>query len=317
VAIAAADAGELTAALFGAFEAEKLAWVAPATPPAVDLLRAFSPELVIGDAGDSGLASVSLSDLLGAEPPADAAKVRPDYKTPVIAHAKPGGGGEVLHNQKTLAAMAIAIGSFYMMDAETTVVLYEPPSGWLSLALLLGTIYKGGCVYAAWERDAARLPERVDYVVAGWDEAVRRFLGAPAGERGPRIGAGAIVGVEEAFSLSRRRRLTRRFGAPVLTLLGRNDLGPVMGSHPSWFLDDAMGIPLPNVDTRPMNPKDGTPLNIGWDAVEVAELGVKSAFTPAGGTAVDGWCRSELLASVDPTGLYFLERAREHIKRVR
>ena len=107
--------------------------------------------------------------------------------------------------------------------------------------------------------------------------------------------------------MSRKRRLARRLGAPVLTVLGRNDLGPTIASHPTWFLDDAVGIPLPNVDTRPMNPADGTPLNIGWDAVESAELGIKSSLAPAGGELMaDGWLRSRLVSEIDPTGLYFL-----------
>jgi len=41
--------------------------------------------------------------------------------------------------------------------------------------------------------------------------------------------------------------------------------------------------------------------------VESAELGVKSAHAPAGGTLVaDNWIRTSLGAEIDPTGLYFL-----------
>jgi hypothetical protein len=101
----------------------------------------------------------------------------------------------------------------------------------------------------------------------------------------------------------------------VLTLLGRNDLGPVLGSHPSWFLNDAAGIPLSNVDLRPLNPTDGTPLNLGWEVVDSAEIGVKSALAPAGGTAVEGWLRSGQTAQIDPTGLYFLLRG-GHLRAV-
>jgi len=61
------------------------------------------------------------------------------------------------------------------------------------------------------------------------------------------------------------------------------------------------------VDTRPLNPADGEPLSIGWDAVESAELGIKSAHAPAGGTLVtDNWIRTGITAEIDPTGLYFL-----------
>jgi acyl-CoA synthetase (AMP-forming)/AMP-acid ligase II len=123
------------------------------------------------------------------------------------------------------------------------------------------------------------------------------------------------VAIDEPFSLSRRSRLSRKLRGEVLTLLGRNDLGPILASHPSWFLNDAAGIPLPNVDLRPLNPTDGAPLNIGWEAVDSAELGVKSALAPAGGVAVEGWLRSGLIAQIDPTGFYFLLRG-GHVRAV-
>jgi hypothetical protein len=125
-----------------------------------------------------------------------------------------------------------------------------------------------------------------------------------------RVRAGTIVAIEGAFSASRRIQLARRLKSEVLTLLGRNDLGPVIGSHPAWYLRDAAGIPLPNVDLRPLNPTDGTPLNIGWEAVASAEIGVKSALAPAGGTMIEGWLRSGIIAEIDPTGFYFLLQPR-------
>jgi hypothetical protein len=129
------------------------------------------------------------------------------------------------------------------------------------------------------------------------------------------IDAGLIVAIEEPFSVSRRSRIRRKLRGDVLTLLGRKDLGPILANHPSWFLNDAAGIPLPNVDIRPLDPTDGAPLNIGWEAVESAEIGVKSALAPVGGTAVGGWLRSGLIGQVDPTGFYFLLRG-GHVRAV-
>jgi acyl-CoA synthetase (AMP-forming)/AMP-acid ligase II len=301
VAVALSDPANLSACMLGAFEAEMLVWATAGTPsPAA--LAAFSPELVVGAAAPGAAPGVSVADLLAAEQRAPA---RQDFRRPILALGKPDGSGEVLHNHKTLAATAIAWGSFFMIDGETRVVLFEPPTGWLGLAALLGTWQRGGTLVAAWGEEPAALPERVDYVVCGWTDAEGRLLGAVTAEPRLRIGAGAVVGTEVPFSVSRRRRLARRLRTPVLTVFGRSDLGPVLASHPTWFLDDAVGIPLPNVDTRPMNPKDGTPLNIGWDAVEEAEIGVKSALAPAGGVVVDEWLRSGIIGSIDPTGLFF------------
>ena len=109
-----------------------------------------------------------------------------------------------------------------------------------------------------------------------------------------RIAAGLIVAIERPFSTSRRLRIGRRIRADVLTLLGRSDLGPIVGSHPAWFLNDAAGIPLPSVDLRPLNPTDGAPLNIGWEVVDSAEMGVSPRWRPrAARWSKGGFVRSD------------------------
>jgi len=303
VSLALEDPVDLLTAMFACFETEMLAF-ASGGALAEETIHLFRTDLLVGAGGGGSIATVSVADLL-AEAGSDKPD-RPDYKKPLIAFPTPDRSGEVVHNHKTLAAQAIAVGSFYMIDAETRVMLAEPPTDWLSLAMLLGTWQRAGAIWAGWREDTPA-PDRVDYLVASWDAAIARHLEGPPRIPRLKIGAGAVIGVESQISLSKRRRLSRRLATPVLTLLGRNDLGPVLGSHPTWFLDDAVGIPLPNVDTRPINPATGEPLNIGWDAVESAELGVKSALSPAGGELVaEGWLRSRLSAEIDPTGLYFL-----------
>jgi hypothetical protein len=305
VAIELADPLELVTAMFACFDSELLAYASAGEIPQTTL-GLFGADLVLGRSGENAVEFAALI----AEPGNEKTE-RPDFKTPLLAFAKPDRSGEILYNHKTLAAQAIAIGSFFMIDVETRVLLLDPPTDWLSLAMLLGTWQRGGTVWAAWGQELKDLPDRVDYLVTGWEAAMERFVDGPPRIPRLRVGAGALVGVEGPFSVSRRRRLARRLGTPVLTVLGRSDLGPLIASHPTWFLDDAVGIPLPNVDTRPLNPADGAPLNIGWDAVESAELGVKSAHAPAGGTLVaENWIRTGIKAEIDPTGLYFLSDSR-------
>jgi hypothetical protein len=213
-----------------------------------------------------------------------------------------------LHSHRTLVATGISIGAFYLLAEDITLLLLEPPTNWCTLAMLLGAMNRGATIYAGWDGSLQHLPAKLDYAVCGWDRA-GLLLDEGEGEvLAGRIAAGLIVGIERPFSTSRRLRLGRRIRADVLTLLGRSDLGPIVGSHPAWFLNDAAGIPLPSVDLRPLNPTDGVALNIGWEVVDSAEIGVKSALAPAGGTVVDGWLRSGLIAQIDPTGFYFLLR---------
>ena len=298
VAVALEDPRELVVTMLAAWEVESLVF-ATSGPTDPHTLSLFEPDLRIGAAGEG---SIAFADLVAGE--AEDKADKPDFKKPLLAFATADAKAEVVHTHKTLGATAIAMANFLMIDADATVGLLEPPTHWLVLAACLGCWQKGGAVIAAYGPFASA-PERVDYLVASWKTAEERILGEKP--LAIRARAGLLVAIEGPFSLSRRRRMMRRLRSPILTVFGRSDLGPVLAAHASWFLDDAAGIPLPNVDTRPMNPTDGAPLNIGWDSVETAEIGVKSALSPIGAPATEGWLRSQTVASIDPTGLYFLK----------
>jgi len=290
---------------FGAWEADRLAFVASGPVP-FGTLADFAPDLVVARELAHGLPGVPVETphtVLNSEPTTFG---KANLRAPVIVLPNADATGEVAHNHKTLVATAVAFSSFFMFEPGAELVLLEPPTGWLGLAVVLGAWHRATTIRAAWTPTWAGHPERVDYLAGSFAAADARYAGATPALRDVRAGVGAILGIEGPFSPARRRRLARRLGAPVLTLYGRNDLGPVLGSHPTWYLDDAVGIPLPNVDTRPLDPADGSELTIGWDAVEEAEIGVKSALAPAGGELSGTWLRSRIVGQVDPTGLYFV-----------
>jgi len=304
VGIALSEPAELLIAAFGAFEAKTLTFLS------ADILEeasvsAFEPDLVIGPAKIPGLQSMTFSEVMDSA--VQEIAERPELRRPVSVLAKADKRGEVFHNHRTLLATAVALGKFFMLSENSQVVLLEPPTTWHTLGLLLATWHQGGTIWTGWSGTRIPPSERVDYVACSWEKADRLLEEQLANGPRFRIIAGIIVAVEGPFGISRRRRLSRRMGVPVLTLLGRNDFGPIIASHPTWFLDDAAGIPLPNVETRPLSPVERTPLNIGWDVVEQAEIGIKSDLAPAGGEIVEGWLRTGILAQVDPTGLYLLQ----------
>jgi hypothetical protein len=301
VAIGLSNPSQLLVAMFGAFDAGVLAFAnaGPLTQPTLD---AFAPDLIVGD----GQGQASFDEVMsGAQ---QERRGRADFRVPILAMARPDGSGEVLHNHRTLVATSISVSTFYLMAEDVSVILLEPPTNWYSLSLLLGAMHGGATVWAAWNDRSTPLPPRADYVVCGWNRMGLLLEDAVGDQLAGKIAAGLVVGVELPFSPARRMRVGRRLRADVLTLLGRSDLGPIIGSHPAWYLNDAAGIPLPNVDLRPLNPTDGEPLNIGWEVIDSAEIGVKSALAPAGGSLVSGWLRTGLSAQIDPTGFYFLLR---------
>lgn len=306
VAIVTPDPVETAVAALGCLEADRLVFVAGG-PVAPRVLDAFAADLVIGPAGGTapaGTPTVDAAELMGGPPPAGSPP-RPNLRQPILALPRPW-GGEVLHNHKTLVATAVSFGSFYMLEPGAELVCFEPPASWLGLAALLGTWHRGATFRPAWGEEWAGHPDRVDYLVAGWEAAEARYLGSAPTLRDVQAGVGAIVGLTRPFSPARRRRLSRRLRTPVFTLFGRNDLGPVIGTHPTWSLDDAAGIPMPNVELKPLHPGDGSELTIGWDAVEEGDVGVKSTMSPAGGVLSGSWLRGFVTAVVDPTGMYFL-----------
>ena len=305
VAILLDDPLHQAACAFGAWEADRLAFVASGPVP-LGPLTDFAPDLVIARElahAPPGVPVETAYTMLAAEPVTFG---KPNLRTPILVLPNRDATGEVAHNHKTLVATAVAFSSFFMFEPGAEVVLLEPPTGWLGLAVFLAAWHKATTIRVAWTPSWAGHPERVDYLAGSFAAARERYAGATPALRDVRAGIGAILGIEAPFSPTHRRRLARRLGTPVLTLYGRNDLGPVLGSHPTWYLDDGVGIPMPNVDTRPLDPSDGHELTIGWDAVEEAEIGVKSAMAPAGGELSATWLRSRLIGQVDPTGLYFI-----------
>jgi len=305
VAILLDDPIDQAAYAFGAWEADRLAFVASGPVP-LEKLADFAPDLVIARelAHAPPGVPVGTAHTVMAREPVTFGKA--NLRTPILVLANPDATGEVAHNHKTLVGTAVAFSSFFQFEPGAEVVLLEPPTGWLGLAVMLGAWSRATTIRAAWTAGWAGHTDRVDYLAGSFTTAEARYAGATPALRDVRAGVGAILGIEGPFSPARRRRLARRLGTPVLTLYGRNDLGPAIGSHPTWYLDDAIGIPLPNVDTRPLDPSDGAELTIGWDAVEEAEIGVKSVLAPAGGELSGTWLRTRMIGQVDPTGLYFV-----------
>jgi len=127
---------------------------------------------------------------------------------------------------------------------------------------------------------------------------------------------GIFVSVTGAFGIGERRKLAHLLGKPILTVLGNAEAGPIAASHPTWYLDAAVGIPVTNVDVWPLNPETGNPLLIPWEAVEYGEIGVKSLMAAvAYQTAeeaqriLEGWLRTRVVATMDPNGLFYLRSA--------
>lgn len=123
---------------------------------------------------------------------------------------------------------------------------------------------------------------------------------------------GLILPVVSSFDASERRRIEKVFDCPSLTVYGLPETGPVLASHPSWYLVESAGIPITNADVLPVDPRSGAKIQTLWELVEFAAVNVRSpmlatsrssngAWEPIGGMIATG-----VAASSDANGMIYL-----------
>ncbi|MCZ7526795.1 MAG: AMP-binding protein [Acidimicrobiia bacterium] len=122
-----------------------------------------------------------------------------------------------------------------------------------------------------------------------------------------------LLSVDGPFDSDQRRRVGRLFEAPALTVYGRPETGPIFASHPSWYLDEAVGIPLSNAHVVPVDPRSGNPIPTLWELVESAMVTVWSPMLTVGyeGDAHperfrDGRFLTGVIASSDANGMIYI-----------
>jgi acyl-CoA synthetase (AMP-forming)/AMP-acid ligase II len=72
-------------------------------------------------------------------------------------------------------------------------------------------------------------------------------------------------------------------------MFGMAETGVVLASHPSWYLEESVGIPVPNMHVVAADPDTGQPISSMWELVDHAMV---TAWSPslavAGEAAGDG-----------------------------
>ncbi len=124
---------------------------------------------------------------------------------------------------------------------------------------------------------------------------------------------GLLLSTSGPFEADQRQRVGRLFGCPALTVFGMPETGPIFASHPTWYLDEAIGIPVSNVHVVPVDPRSGNPVPTLWEMVESAEVTVWSPLLMAGYEGEerperyrDGRFVTGVIASSDANGMIYL-----------
>ncbi len=200
--------------------------------------------------------------------------------------------------------------------------LAQPLYTWEGLYGLLPILFRGGTCLIADLQDPQNLAQattahRPVYTIVSRPEARRLYEAShrPVVQAFRESLRGLFVSTTGPFTAIGRLRLRNLLGKPALLAFGSAEAGPVFSSHPTWYLDMAVGIPVTNVDVWPRNPTNGSPLEVPWEAIEYAEVGVKSPMTAADYHSPEekenrvkgGWLRTKIVATMDPNGLFYIQ----------
>lgn len=280
-------------------------------------LNEFGAGLVISDM--PGVAGEPPGPWLEEQELAPARPVVADAARPAIA--LPGRDGLAWHSQASLMSAAMAFAAFLAIEQKDRLLAIRPPGSWEALIALLAPLQAGSPASAcdpADEEETARALRNVRPGFA-WLDATHAasLLGADSrvGSALREIPACVFVTTQGHFPRHLRRALRHRLRAPVLTVYGFPECGAVAASHPTWYLDDAAGIPMVGVDVLALDPATGQPSEIPWSALSYAGIGAKTQSVAinrrtglAGGSSeAEQWYATGGHGLLDANGMLFLK----------
>lgn len=313
LAIAAGEAR--LAVLPGDFSRESVLELLAALAAGVKLhLTAEDPHTVASQLGAPIVA--------GEEPPAESPVVPAasaiDVRQPAVVLE--GEFGPVTHSNRSLLAMAISMATFIDADRTSPWLSTLPLSTWEGLMAVLLPLHAGAPVVIPPSRadpDAllGLIPRHgVRYAIASIESFAQACREAKrAAKDARRMLAAALLSVDGPFDADQRRRVSKALECPALTFWGVPETGPVFAAHPSWYVDESVGLPMTNAHVVPSDPRSGHPIQALWELVEMAEVTVfsPSLITPAEGAPAAGHfignrLRTGMLASSDANGMVYL-----------
>ncbi len=252
---------------------------------------------------------------VGAVPPEDGPEgegAAPNPERPALGWER----DPALHSETSLMAAAISLSLFYRPLTSNPWVVALPLSHWGWASFVLAGLYSLVPTAVGTLSGGLPLSESGEAVVVVGELSA---LGAMAREAKREVKsargrvAGVVATIDGAFDSGDRKRLEKLLDCPVLTVLGSYAAGPVIASHPSWYVAESAGIPLTNSDVIPVDPRSKQPLQTLWELVEYARVTVRSPmvapYRREGEQVIRNFvdlCDMGLSASSDPNGMIYV-----------
>jgi hypothetical protein len=157
----------------------------------------------------------------------------------------------------------------------------------------------------------AAVREGARYALTDLESAVAITRDAKREAKSARGALDAVVcSTRGVFDADERRRIGRLLECAALTLFGMAETGPIFAAHPSWYLDEAIGIPVTNAHVVPVEPRSLHPLPTLWELVESARVTVGSPMQAVAGLAEsrrrDRRVVTDVIASSDANGMIYV-----------
>lgn len=289
----------------------------------VSLLAGLASGVVLHIAtGDPSILAteVGASVVAGTEP-ADGASAtfQPGMSSPLQpALALAGEDGRVVHSNRSLLAMAISMSTFLDADHSSPWLSTLPLSTWEGVMAALLPLYLGAPLVlppqgADPDTLIGLIPRHgVKFAIAGIESFAHACREAKrAAKDARRQLTAALLAVPGSFDPDQRRRVGKALECPALTFWGTAETGPVFASHPSWYIDESVGLPMTNAHVVPSDPRSGQPIQALWELVEMAEVTVFSPSVPVIEASpslrmVGNRVRTGMMASSDANGMIYL-----------
>ncbi|MDA8279282.1 MAG: hypothetical protein M0Z63_02470 [Actinomycetota bacterium] len=288
-----------------------------------ELAGAGVPTVTVDELADRGLGFDDLPVSSGTGPVDDSDPGDADGIGDVAARQRKaavcmaGTAGPVWHSHRSLLAGALALGAFLGPDAGSAWLTLESPCSWDGLCGVLAARLSGAAVLAAHPgAEAVDMVERCQpiWTAASLADAASTWSGGGRRRRG---GAGStgrwlVASVDGPFDPDERRAVAGSSGTGVLTMFGLAETGPVLAAHPSWYLEEAAGIPVPNMHVVPADPDTGEPIDAMWELLDRAMVSVWSpslavaGIAPGPGEPAGRRYATGILAASDPNGMLYL-----------
>ncbi len=219
--------------------------------------------------------------------------------------------GDAWHSNRSLLASGLSFAAFFSQSEGSGWLSTYSPGTWQGFTSLVSALYS---------KSVYTLSDTQDHFVENFKDPSLGWLILPIesaeshilslGRKGrPSTFKTAVIGVEGVFSPDLRREISG-FVGQALTLYGMAESGPMLASHPTWFLDEATGIPLPNMNLNPADPDTNEIIDALWEFLDQAMI---LAYSPSlaipqsdSSNYVGNHLVTGALAASDPNGMLYI-----------